>query len=125
MIKLGRITLVEINKDFTLKIPSSSHQGRYKRIRTLKLDVDEVKISKRVFKKRVKELMKKYPNIPFKFREVNGFLVFSRSKGLSLYYSPKLKKIFVPISFIKYKRKELRKGLPYRLNTLGIPFKLL
>jgi len=123
-IQLGRTILYSIDKGFKLKIRDSCGEGKYKRTRILEVLADEVNIPRETFIQKFTELKQKYPDVPFRLREREGFLILTRKGGLPLYYSPFFKKIFVPKSYLTKKTKELRKGLPYRLKTLEIPFKL-
>jgi len=131
-----KITLLEVGKDFDIKIRTYSGNPKYRRIKKLTILTDEIKIPTKKLKEIIKKLQEKYPDKGFYLekRRVNSnlgkrtFWRFGRReknlKGVPLYYSTTLKKLFVPITYVRRRYKLTCSVILYRLRDLGVNFKL-
>ena len=130
------LKLMKIGEDFEIIIKSYSKDPKYKTFRKLTLQQNKINISKKKLTKTIEELKKKYPDKGFflKERKINyegkkiKFYIFGRKQekmsGIPIYYSTKLKALFVPSTYVKRKYKLTCTSILYRLRDLGIKFRL-
>jgi len=124
VLKIGKITLMELCADFEITVQDSSHKQKYIRTRRIKLLRKNIKLTKKDFIEAAAKLAEAYPDKGYKFRKYKGLWILSREKGVPLYYSRKTRKIYVPKTWVERRFKEVKKALPYRLKSLNIPFRL-
>lgn len=131
-----KIKLMEVGKDFQIKIRTYTRLPKYRRVKKLTITQEKIKISPRKLKKIVKNLQEKYPDKRFHLerRRVNTnlgrrvFWIFGRKdkglKGVPIYYSTTLKKLYVPSTYVKRKYRLTCTVLLYRLRDLGVKYRL-
>lgn len=124
MIKAGRVKLLKIGAEVTVEVPSTNPKTGKTTLRRVELNAGRVNLKEEDFKRAERELKARYPKLGYRFRRWKGFWILTRRGGLPVYYSPKDGTLYVPSTFATRKKKELRKGLPYRLKSLGVPFRL-
>jgi hypothetical protein len=128
--------LLQVGRDFEIKIRSYSREPRYRTYRKLVLTQRRIRISKKKIIKIINELKEEYPDKGFFIKERNvnykgrkeRFLIFGRRgekmSGIPIYYSTKLGSLFVPSSYVKRKYRLTCSAILYRLKDLGIKFRL-
>jgi hypothetical protein len=129
------VKLIDIT---TLKprIKTYSKDPKYQTYKVLTIRRKTFRIPIKRLKDIVAKLQQKYPDKNFTLERVRilhqgklrTFWVIGRKegylKGVPLYYSPTLKKLFVPSSYVKRKPKLVGSVLLYRLRDLGIAYTL-
>jgi hypothetical protein len=130
------LKLMKIGEDFEIIIKSYSKDPKYKTFRKIVLLQNKINISKKKLTKTIEELKKKYPDKGFflKERKINHegkkikFYIFGRKQekmsGIPIYYSTKLKALFVPSTYVKRKYKLTCTSILYRLRDLNVKFRL-
>ena len=127
------MNLLEVGKDFEIiqRGTSGYTSGGHLRKAKFKLTIksENIKISIKQLKKKMKDLIERYPKKNYYLRRVKYagkvYWKFGRKeekmKGIPLYYSATDKKLYVPSSYVKRKYRLTCSVLSYRLRDLGIP----
>lgn len=122
--------LLEVGKDFEIKIKGYSGAPKYKITKQLTLKHARIRIPLKDLREKIKNLQTKYPNKGF-FLERSRYKGrvywrFGRKepnmKGIPLYYSTTLGKIYVPKGFVDKKYKLVCSVIMYRLRDLRVPY---
>lgn len=143
-----RVKLLEVGKDFEIKIKTYSKDPKYVRYKKLVLLKKTIRITTQKIKEIAKRLQERYPykgyyferakvhyeiesiTIPVSIPETGTriFWIIGRKeegrKGIPIYYSSTLGKLFVPKSFVDRKYRLVCSVLMYRLRDLGIRYSL-
>ncbi len=127
-----RLMLLEIGKEFQIKIRGYTNKPQYKCTKILKLKNPKIRIPLKKLKEKFEKLQQSYPNkhyyltpIMYRGRKYWKFgRVEPNQKGIPLYYSTTLGKIYVPSTYVEKKYKLVCSVLLYRLRDLGVPYSL-
>jgi len=145
--------LMEVGKDFEIVIRGWSGKPQYKVRKKLVLGVEEIRISAKKLKQIIADLQKRYPDKGYFlerakvrycfFKEIPrpsipvGVPVWRRGifwimgrkqegvKGIPIYYSSSLHRLYVPSSYVKRNYRLTCSALSYRLRDLGLPHRFL
>jgi hypothetical protein len=118
------------------KIKTYSKDPKYVSYKVLTFKKKTFHIPLKKLRETISKLQEKYPNKNFTLEKVKishqgklrTFWMIGRKegylKGVPLYYSSTLGKLYVPSSYVKRKQKLVGSVLLYRLRDLGIPHRL-
>lgn len=124
--------LLEVGKDFEIKIRGYSGAPKYKVVRRLTLKHARIRIPLKGLKEKVENLKKRYPDKGYFLTRTRYkgrvYWRFGRKepnlKGIPLYYSSTLGKLYVPKTYLDKKYKLVCSVIMYRLRDLRIPYHL-
>jgi hypothetical protein len=124
--------LLEAGKDFEIKVRGSHGDPPTKDMRIVRFNNPNIKISVKALKERIEALQAKYPDKGFSLERVRVgnriyWLIDRKAKGtknLPIYYSTKLKRIFVPKRYVRRQYRLTCTVLLYRLRDLGASYTL-
>jgi len=141
--------LMEVGKDFDIVIRGWSGKPQYKVKKKLVLRIREIRIPAKKLKEIIANLQKRYPDKGYfltreKVRYVlfddfisyyavdwkySVFWIMGRKqegvKGIPIYYSSSLRRLFVPCSYVIRNYRLTCSVLSYRLRDLGLPHRFL
>jgi len=127
-----RANLLEVGKDFEIRIRSYTGPRKTRTVRYLELLRKRIKITIKDLNKKIKELQEKYPDKGYALLryKVDGkiYWVIRRKaegeKTVPVYYSSTKGKLFVPKSYVKKQYRLTCSIISYRLRDLGAPYRL-
>jgi len=141
--------LMEVGKDFDIVIRGWSGKPQYKVRKKLVLEVEEICIPVKKLKQIIADLQKRYPDKGYflerakvRYRlhsdlEAYDFVDWGKGifwimgrkqegvKGIPIYYSSTLLKLYVPSSYVKRNYRLTCSALSYRLRDLGVPHRFV
>jgi hypothetical protein len=138
------VILMEIGKDFDIKIRGYTNKPQYKVVKKLILDQSKTRINLKKVKEKYTALQERYPDKGYYLvRDVVHFRLFSDPKerkhkrvmwilgrkeegrrGIPIYVSTTLRKLYVPKSFVETKYRLTCSVVSYRLRDIGIPYRM-
>lgn len=148
----SNVILMEICKDFDVKIRGYTNKPKYPVVKKLLLDSNRSRINLDQVKEKFEALQQRYPNKGYylvreeityrlardiqragglklnvpKHKRVMWVLGRKEEnrKGIPVYVSTTLRKIFVPSSYVRSKYRLTCSVVSYRLRDLGIPYRM-
>jgi hypothetical protein len=127
------LKLLEIGKDFDIKIRGYTKSPKYPCVKKLVLRRKTSKGRLKILKEKIIKLQQRYPSknyylMPIRYKG-RKYWKFGRResglKGVPIYYSTTLGKFFVPSTYVKQKKKLVCSVIMYRFRDLGVRYSLL
>jgi hypothetical protein len=128
--------LLEVGKDFQVKVKGTHGTPPRPDVRIVRFNSPRIEITTKALKEKVRALQLKYPDKGFsleraKVKGKHGTRVFwildrrrKGTKGVPVYYSTSLKRLFVPKRYVKKQYRLTANVLLYRLRDLGANYSL-
>jgi hypothetical protein len=124
--------LLEVGKDWEIKIRSYSANPERKVVRKLILSTKKISFTVEKLKRTVQALQQKYPDKKFSLERVKVgrriyWMMTRKAKGeknVPVYFSTTLGKIFVPSRYVRRQRRLTNSVVLYRLRDLKAKYRL-